>query len=115
MFSQIKDRKHIEHSVARVMPRGGTWGCFGESKTLAWGFAMVPHRLRALVFFLHPSRNSRQLICCFDSDNLLRFTKLVKCIHEFSYITVFVKIRNIISKKRRSKVTDFAALWKMTI
>ena len=30
VFSQIKDRKHIEqnfHSLARVMPRGGTWGC----------------------------------------------------------------------------------------
>ena len=29
MFSQIKDRKHIEqnfHSIARVMPKGGTWG-----------------------------------------------------------------------------------------
>ena len=56
MFSQIKDRKHIEqnfHSVARVMPRGGTCGCWGgESKTLAWGFAMAPHRLRALVLLL---------------------------------------------------------------
>ena len=33
MFSQIKDRKHIEqnfHSVAKVMPRGGTAGCFGS-------------------------------------------------------------------------------------
>ena len=52
MFSQIKDRKHIEqnfHSVAKVMPRGGTAGMLGESKTLAWGFAMAPHRLRALV------------------------------------------------------------------
>ena len=32
MFSQIKDRKHIEqnfHSVAGVMPRGGTWGAGG--------------------------------------------------------------------------------------
>ena len=30
VFSQIKDRKHIKqnfHSVAKVMPRGGTWGC----------------------------------------------------------------------------------------
>ena len=52
VFSQIKDRKHIEqnfHSVARVMPRGGTCACWGESKTLAWGFAMAPHRLRAIV------------------------------------------------------------------
>ena len=32
MFSQIKDRKHIEqnfHSVAKVMPRGGTAECWG--------------------------------------------------------------------------------------
>ena len=30
VFSQIKDRKHIEqnfNSVARVMPRRGAWGC----------------------------------------------------------------------------------------
>ena len=33
VFSQIKDRKHIEqnfHSVAKVMPRGGTEGCLGS-------------------------------------------------------------------------------------
>ena len=54
VFSQIKDRKHIEqnfHSVARIMPQGGTWGA-GEGvfkKTLVWGFAMAPNRLRALV------------------------------------------------------------------
>ena len=32
VFSHNKDRKHIEqnfHSVARVMPRGGTCGCWG--------------------------------------------------------------------------------------
>ena len=48
VFSHIKDEKHIEqnfHSVARVMPLGGTCG----SKTLAWGFAMAPHPLRAIV------------------------------------------------------------------
>ena len=28
--------------------RGWTWACWG-SKTLAWGFAMAPHRLRVLV------------------------------------------------------------------
>ena len=52
VFSQIKDRKHIEQnflSVARVMPRGATCGCWGESKTLARGFAMAPQRLRVLV------------------------------------------------------------------
>ena len=54
VFSQIKDRKHIEqnvHSVARVMPRDGTCGCCVESKTLAWGFAIAPYRLCALVVF----------------------------------------------------------------
>ena len=33
--SQIKDRKHIKqnfHSVAKVMPRGGTAGCWGSQK-----------------------------------------------------------------------------------
>ena len=33
VFSQIKDRKHIEqnfYSVAKVMPRGGTVGCWGS-------------------------------------------------------------------------------------
>ena len=35
VFSQIKDRKHIEQnflSVARVMPRGATCGCWGSQK-----------------------------------------------------------------------------------
>ena len=35
VFSQIKDRKHIEqyfHSVAREMPQDGTWGCWGRQK-----------------------------------------------------------------------------------
>ena len=49
VFAQKKKiEKQIEqnfHSVARFMPPGGT----GESKTLAWGFAMAPHRLRDLV------------------------------------------------------------------
>ena len=38
VFSQIKDRKHIEqnfHSVARVMPRGGT--CAGGVKNFSVG------------------------------------------------------------------------------
>ena len=33
------------------MPRGGTFAYLGESNTLAWGFTMAPHRLRALFFF----------------------------------------------------------------
>ena len=53
-FLQIKDRKHIEpnfHSVAGVIPQGWDFGGGGAggSKTLAWGFAMAPHRLRILV------------------------------------------------------------------
>ena len=54
VFSQIKDRKHIEQnfcSVAKVMARGGISGS-GGVKNVAWGFAMAPHRLRALVFFI---------------------------------------------------------------
>ena len=52
MFSQIKDRKHIEqnfHSVAGVMPQGWDFGVLGGSEKLVWGFAMAPHRLRILV------------------------------------------------------------------
>ena len=50
----MKDRKHIEqnfHSVAKVMPGVGLRDA-RESKILAWGFAMAPHRLRALVLHL---------------------------------------------------------------
>ena len=42
---------------------------------------------------------------------MLRFMKMVKCSPEFEYFfTVFLKNRNCISKIRRSKVTDYAAL-----
>ena len=54
VFSQIKARKHIEqnfHSVAKVTPQWDLGVFGGESKTLAWGFAMVPHRLRASFLF----------------------------------------------------------------
>ena len=54
VFSQIKDRKHIEqnfHSVAGVMPQGWDFGVLRRSKTLAWGFAMAPHRLHIQVTF----------------------------------------------------------------
>ena len=37
---------------------------------------------------------------------------MVKCLPEFEYFTVFLKNRNFISKIRRSKVTDYAALTK---
>ena len=65
--------------------------------------------------YLRPSNNSRQLIfninaVVFDSDNLLRLTKMVKCLPEFEYFAVFLKNRNFISKIIRSKVTDYAAL-----
>ena len=49
---QIKDRKHIEqnfHSVGGVMPQGWDLAVLGGSKTLAWGFAMAPHRLCILI------------------------------------------------------------------
>ena len=48
-------RKYIEQnfdSVAGVMPQGVGLGGAGESKTLAWGFAMAPHRLCILVLFV---------------------------------------------------------------
>ena len=35
---------------------------------------------------------------------------MVKCIPEFEFFTVFLKNRNISSKIKRSKVTDYAAL-----
>ena len=35
---------------------------------------------------------------------------MVKCLPEFEYFTVYLKNRNFISKIRRSKVTDYAAL-----
>ena len=35
---------------------------------------------------------------------------MVKCLPELSIFTVFLKNKNIISKIRRSKVTDYAAL-----
>ena len=35
---------------------------------------------------------------------------MVNCLPEFEYFTVFLKNRNFISKIRRSKVTDYAAL-----
>ena len=35
---------------------------------------------------------------------------MVKCLPEFECFTVFLKNRNFISKIRRSKVTDYAAL-----
>ena len=53
-MSQIKERKHIEqnfHYVAGIRRQGWDLGVLGV-KTLAWGFAMAPHRLRVLVNIL---------------------------------------------------------------
>ena len=54
VFSQIKDIKHIEwnfYSGTLVMSQGWDLGCWG-SKTLAWGFEMMPYRLHDLVLLL---------------------------------------------------------------
>ena len=64
---------------------------------------------------MRPSNNYRQLI--FNINAAVLILKLVK-IYEigknvylnFSYFTVFLKNRNIISKIERSKVIDYAAL-----
>ena len=53
--SVLTNRKHIEqnfHSVAGVKPQGWDFGVLGESNTLAWGFAMAPHLLRAQIIFV---------------------------------------------------------------
>ena len=66
--------------------------------------------------YLRPSNNYRQLkCCCFDTDNLLRLTKLEKCIPQFCFFVVYLKNRSIISKIKRSKVTDYAALTEVMI
>ena len=62
--------------------------------------------------YLRPSNNSRQLIFNINAVVLIVLTKMVKCLPEFEYFTVFLKNRNFISKIRRSKVTDYAALMK---
>ena len=51
VFSQIKDRNILNISFILLLgscPRGGTWGRL-RVKNLAWGYAMAPNRLRALV------------------------------------------------------------------
>ena len=58
VFSQIKDRKHIEqnfHSVARIKPQEWDLGVLGGGglKTLAWGFAMEPYQLHVLVLIAY--------------------------------------------------------------
>ena len=41
---------------------------------------------------------------------MLRLTKIVKCHPNLSIFTVFLKYRNCMSKIRKLKVTDYAAL-----
>ena len=43
--------------------------------------------------------------CCFDTDNLLRFPKLVNFLPEFYLFYCVLENRNINSKIKRSKVT----------
>ena len=58
VFSQIKKIEKILNRIFILIllsgscPVVGLVGGGGESKTLAWGFAMAPHRLRALVIIL---------------------------------------------------------------
>ena len=66
-------------------------------------------------YYLHPSKSSRQLIFNINAVDLIVIIclDLRKCTNvylDFSIFTVFLKNRNIISKIRRSKVTDYAAL-----
>ena len=55
MCSHIKKIENILNRIFILLPEScpgvGPVGARG-SKTLAWGFAMAPHRLRALVFEL---------------------------------------------------------------
>ena len=53
VFSQIKDRKHIEqnlHSVARILSQGWDFGMLVGSKTLAWGFGITARSSMRLKF-----------------------------------------------------------------
>ena len=60
--------------------------------------------------YLGPSNNYRPLNFNINAVVLIVFTKMVKCLTEFEYFTIFLKNKNIIFKIRRSKVTDYAAL-----
>ena len=57
VFSQIKESVSNRFFILLLgsCPRGGTLGCWW-SKTLAWGFAMAPHRLRILVTLVSKER-----------------------------------------------------------
>ena len=69
---------------------------------------------------LHPSNNSRQLI--FNINTVVLIVIICENLRKWyivylnlSIFTVFLKNRNFISKIRRSKVTDYAALSKTVI
>ena len=48
---------------------------------------------------------SRDTSCCFDSVNLLRITKMVKCLHELEYVyCVFEKIETLFLKLEDRKL-----------
>ena len=60
--------------------------------------------------YLRTSNNYRQLIfninavVLIDTDNLLKLLNWLNVYLNFSFFTVFLKIRNIISKIKRSKL-----------
>ena len=65
--------------------------------------------------YLRPSNNSRQLFFNINAvvlalKNCLLLRKRLNVYLNFSIFTVFLKNRNFISKMKRSKVTDSAAL-----
>ena len=55
VLSQIKDRKHIEHnfhSVAKVMPRGGTAWCWGVKNFSVGICDGAPSTARSSIYFI---------------------------------------------------------------
>ena len=69
VFSQIKDRKHIEqnfHLVARVMPWDGSCGCQGGVKNFSVGICDgAPSTARSSLSFAVISLKKRELVICF--------------------------------------------------
>ena len=57
VFSQIKDGTEFSF-CCQGHASGWDLGVLGESKTLAWGFSMAPHRQRALVLNLKGQKKS---------------------------------------------------------
>ena len=70
--------------------------------------------------YLRPSNNYRQLIFNINAvvlilDNLLRLTKLVKCIPEFKFFAAFLKNRNTISKIKSYRLCSFKVLLRLVL